>query len=262
MSTFASDLFRGRVALVTGGGTGIGYACAERFAACGGRVAIASRSMAHLEPAAERLREGGAECLAATCDIREAEQTEALVRRVLAEWGRLDVLVNNAGGQFPLAAEAITPGGWDSVIRTNLGGTFLMTRAAATLALIPGGGGAIVNVIADIARGFPGMAHTGAARAGVENLTRTLAVEWARHKIRVNAVAPGVIRTEGVAQYGEALLEGRRREIPFKRLGTAAEAADPIVFLASPAASYVSGATLYVDGAAHLWGRTWPIPEA
>ncbi len=261
MNPFAEDLFAGRVALITGGGTGIGLATATQLAQCGARLAIAGRKPGKLEAGVAQLEGQGAACLAQACDIREPQQVHELVAAVLARFGRLDILVNNAGGQFPTPAEALSPKGWNAVIRTNLTGTWNVTQAVAKQAMLPARAGAVVNVIADIQRGFPGMVHTGAARAGVENMTRTLAIEWISRGIRLNAVAPGVIRTAGVSQYGEPLLEARRQEIPAKRLGTADEVASVICFLASPAASFVTGETLYVDGGARLWGRSWPIPD-
>jgi citronellol/citronellal dehydrogenase len=258
-SPFAPDLWRGRVAVVTGGGSGIGLATAELLAWGGARLALAGRSLERLEVASARLVTLGAECFFAACDVREAGQTEDFTRRVLGRFGRIDALINNAGGQFPTLAEDLTDKGWEAVIRTNLTGTWHMTRAVAVGAMIPARAGRIVNVIADVERGFPGMVHTGAARAGVENLTRTLAVEWAAYGLAVNAVAPGVIRTAALAKYGEAILEQRRREIPLRRLGTPEEVAAAICFLASPAAAYITGATLHIDGGARLGGRSWPV---
>ena len=164
--------------------------------------------------------------LGGACDIREPDQVAAFVGSVLERFGRVDVLVNNAGGQFPSPAELLSTRGWEAVIRNNLNGTFFMTREVATRAMIPQQRGRIVMVTAAVARGFPGMAHTGAARAGVENLTRSLAVEWAQHGIKVNAVAPGNnIRSSGTAQYGDELLELARKATPLKRLGTPEEVA-------------------------------------
>jgi citronellol/citronellal dehydrogenase len=260
---FAPGLLEGQSWLITGGGTGIGKATAQLAASLGARVVIASRKLQNVEPAANEIdAQGSGSCSAVTCDIREAEQVEAMIDAVLERNGALDVLVNNAGGQFPSPALGMSLNGWNAVIRNNLNGTFYVTQAAAKKAMVPRGeGGVIINVIANIYRGFAGMAHTGAARAGVDNLTKSLAVEWATHKIRVNAVAPGIIMTSGMKQYPPELVKQSRKTIPFKRLGTAEEFAEPIVFLASPGASYVSGATLYVDGAARLWGDLFPIPD-
>jgi citronellol/citronellal dehydrogenase len=257
---FAKDLFAGQVAIVTGGGTGIGLATAEELLALGARVAIASRKPEHYEAAVEKLRAHG-EVLAMRCDIREPEQVAALVGGVLDRWKQIDLLVNNAGGQFPSPASALTPKGWEAVIRNNLNGTFYMTREVATRAMIPQRRGAIVNVTANVSRGFPGMAHTGAARAGVENLTQSLAVEWAAHDIRVNAVAPGVITSSGTVQYGDAVIEAARQRTPQKRAGTVEEVAHAICYLASPAAAFITGAILRIDGGASLWGDLWTIDE-
>lgn len=260
---FAPGLLEGQSWLVTGGGTGIGRATAHLAASLGAKVVIASRKLENIEPAAAQIAaDTGGACSAVTCDIREPEQVEAMVDAVLARHGALDVLINNAGGQFPSPALSMSRNGFDAVIRNNLSGTFYVTQQVAKKAMVPDKrGGAIVNVIANIYRGFAGMAHTGAARAGVDNLTKSLAVEWASHNIRINAVAPGIIMTSGMKQYPPELVKQSRKTIPFKRLGTPEEVAEPIVFLASKGASYVSGATLYIDGAARLWGDLFPIPD-
>jgi citronellol/citronellal dehydrogenase len=258
---FSPDLLRGQVWLITGGGTGIGRAVALLASELGAATVIASRRLEHLAPTARAIEAAGGRCLAHGCDIREPDQVDALVAAALEQFARIDVLVNNAGGQFPTPAATLTTKGWDVVIRNNLSGTWYVTQAVATRALIPGQGGAIVNVIANIFRGFPGMVHTGAARAGVDNLTKTLAVEWACHGVRVNAVAPGIIETEAIARYPQPIVERSAGAIPLKRLGTAEEVAIPIVFVGSPAASYITGETLYVDGAARLWGDLWEIPD-
>lgn len=258
---FSADLMRDQVCVVTGGGSGIGLATARVLVDCGAKVALLGRTEAKVEAAAQGLDPSGARAMHAACDIREPEQIAAAIAAVRERFGGIDVLVNNAGGQFPAPAEAISPNGFAAVVRNNLLGTWNMTREVATQAMIGHGGGAIVNVIANIDRGFPGMVHTGAARAGVENMTRTLAVEWVTHGVRINAVSPGTILTEGLDQYIEGAVEHSRQETPMKRLGSPAEVAWSIVFLASPAASYITGATLHVDGAQRLWGRTWPIPE-
>jgi citronellol/citronellal dehydrogenase len=253
---------RDQVVLVTGGGSGIGLATALEMARLGARVAICGRTPAKLDTAAAQLIAASASdrVMTATCDIREPAQVEAMIRDIVGQWHRLDVVVNNAGGQFPSPAQMISPNGFLAVVKNNLVGTFHVCREAANQWMIPHKGGRIINVIANIYRGFPGMVHTGAARAGVENMTMTLAVEWAQFGILVNAVAPGIILSSGTAQYPPQLLERGIKETPLKRAGTCEEIAAAIVFLASPAASFISGATLRIDGAQSLWGHTWEIP--
>lgn len=257
---FAKGLFKDKVALITGGGTGIGRATAIELAELGAKVAICGRKQEKLDPTLAELA-AITETFGAPCDIREPEQITRLVDGVLAKFGRIDILVNNAGGQFPSPAMHITPRGWEAVVRNNLNGTFYVTREVGVRAMIPQASGAIVNVTANAARGFPGMAHTGAARAGVENLTRTLSVEWAAFDIRVNAVAPGIVRSSGTAQYPTELVEMSRSRTPQKRAATVEEIAHSIVYLVSPAATFVTGAILRIDGGASLWGDNWDLPE-
>jgi citronellol/citronellal dehydrogenase len=260
-SPFRGDLLKDQVAIVTGGGTGIGRAIAHELAQCGAKVAICGRREGPLKQVEGELTQAGAACLAQTCDIREPAQIQAFVEAVAARFERIDILVNNAGGQRPFPAADMPLENFEKVIRNNLIGTFAMTQAVARRAMIPQRRGAIVNIIAEIYRGFPGMSHTGAARAGVDNLTKSLAVEWAAHKVRVNAVAPGIIRTSGTDRYPPELLEISRRATPWKRLGTPEEVAHLAVFLASPAADFITGATYYIDGGHALWGDFFPIPD-
>jgi citronellol/citronellal dehydrogenase len=262
-SIFRPGLFDGHVAIVTGGGSGIGLAVGRVLHELGAAVAICGRDAAKLERARAALLATGhsGHVLSATCDIRDVDQVAAFVSHVRAELGEVTALINNAGGQFPTTAETLAPKGWEAVIRNNLNGTFFMTREVAVASMIARRCGRIVNVIANIARGFPGMVHTGAARAGVENMTKTLAVEWAQYGVAVNAVAPGTIRTEGIAQYPNELVEMSRQRTPMKRLGTPEEVAQLCAYLASDAASYVTGETWYIDGGAHLWGDNWLIPD-
>ncbi|MEA2752634.1 MAG: citronellol/citronellal dehydrogenase [Myxococcales bacterium] len=261
MHIFRKGLFDGQVAIVTGGGSGIGLSTAIALGELGAKVAICGRKKEKLEAAEQKLRERKIEHIAEVCDIREVEQIQAFADSVTSKLGTASILVNNAGGQFPTTAETVTPRGWEAVVRNNLNGTFFMTQAVATKHMIPAKKGRIVNVIANVARGFPGMVHTGAARAGVENMTKTLAIEWAMHNIQVNAIAPGVIRTTGTDQYPPELIEASRKKTPMKRVGTAGEVAQLIVYLACDAAWFVTGECWYIDGGAHLWGDNWIIDD-
>jgi citronellol/citronellal dehydrogenase len=260
-SIFRPGLFDGHVAIVTGGGSGIGLAIAHTLCELGARVAINGRDATKLQAAQDALGTHGWKVHAAACDIREPEQVATFVRSVREAIGEITVLVNNAGGQFPTPAEMLAPKGWDAVIRNNLNGTFYVTREVAVTSMIPKQRGRIVNIIANVARGFPGMVHTGAARAGVDNMTKTLAVEWAQHGIAINAIAPGIIRSTGTDRYPPELLELSRTRTPQKRLGTPEEVAELCAYLASEAAAFVTGETWYIDGGAHLWGDNWMIPD-
>jgi len=258
---FRSGLFDGQAAIITGGGTGIGLAVARELGKLGAKVAICGRRPEPLAEAAESLAADGVTVHHATADIRDPDSIAEYVEGVKQAFGRVEILVNNAGGQFPSPAQHISPKGFAAVVKNNLLGTFNFTHAVANALFIPQQRGRIVNVIAQVARGFPGMAHTGAARAGVDNLTKSLAVEWAQFGVRVNAVAPGVIKTSGTKQYPPQLLENAVKMTPLHRLGHADEVSHLIVYLASTYADFITGQSFYIDGGQSIWGDQWPIPE-
>ncbi|MFT5679319.1 MAG: citronellol/citronellal dehydrogenase [Myxococcota bacterium] len=260
---FRSDLLTGQVALITGGGTGIGAYIAAELGRLGATIVIASRKADRIAASAEKLSGLlGAEVTGIACDIRDRDSTAALVAAVIQKHGRIDLLVNNGGGQFMSPAELITPRGWDAVVGTNLTGTWNLTRAVADGWML-GNGGRIVNITMLTRRGFPGMVHSVAARSGVEAMTRTLAIEWASYGIQINCVQPGVIASGGLRNYpdGENLARSIQAEIPMKRLGTCNEVAWMVAFLASPAGGYITGQVMTVDGGRELWGNTWPVSE-
>ena len=258
-SVFQPGLFKGKVVIVTGGGSGIGRCTAHELAALGAAVAIVGRKVEKLDAVRSEIEAAGGVCSTHACDIREEDAVRAAITQVLTQRGRIDGLVNNAGGQFPSPLSAISAKGWDAVVRNNLTGGFLMARECLTQWMGAAGSGAIVNIIADIWGGMPGMGHSGAARAGMLNFTETAALEWA--PIRVNAIAPGWIASSGMDQYPAAMrdtIRGMKKLVPLQRLGTESEVSAAIVFLLSPAASFISGACLRVDGAAPNAKRIWP----
>jgi citronellol/citronellal dehydrogenase len=246
-SVFRAGLFAGQTALVTGGGSGIGRCTAHELAALGARVALVGRKAEKLAAVAAEI---GPAAKTYVCDIREEAPVRAMVAQVRADFGRIDCLVNNAGGQFRAPLERISAKGWDAVVRTNLTGGFLVARECYTQCMKAAGAGAIVNMIADMWHGMPGMGHSGAARAGMLNFTETAALEWA--PVRVNAVAPGWIASSGLDQYPPEVAEHIRslpKHVPLGRLGTEAEVSAAIVFLLSPAAAFISGSCIRIDGA-------------
>ena len=260
---FARDLMAGQVALVTGGGTGIGRAIAQGLAEAGADLFLAARRIEPLDQAAAEIRAAtGRRVEVATCNIRERESVEALALRAAELFGgQVDVLVNNAGGQFPQPARAIKPKGWHAVIDLNLNGTWNMTQIFGNQ-MLDGRGGSIVNVIAVIGRGFPGLAHMSAARAGVLELTRTLAYEWGT-QVRINCVAPGPVVTRAFDAAGyDADTSMLPTTQPIPRFGRPDEVANAVVFLASEAASYVTGEVLYVAGGQQIYGVNQALLDA
>ncbi|MDO6823166.1 SDR family oxidoreductase [Marinobacter sp. 1_MG-2023] len=263
-SVFHPDLFKNQTFIVTGGGSGIGRCTAHELASLGARVALVGRKVEKVEAVKAEILEDGGIASAHVCDIREEESVKATVKAIIAEHGGLDGLVNNAGGQFPSPLAGINQKGWETVVRTNLTGGFLMAREAYTQALSKTGG-AIVNIVADMWGGMPGMGHSGAARAGMVNFTQTAAVEWGTSGVRVNAVAPGWIASSGMDSYPEHMKQWIRSlgdNVPIKRMGTESEVSSAICFLLSPGASFISGDCLRIDGAASQGGRVWPFPKA
>jgi len=255
MSVFRSGLFSGKVAIVTGGGTGIGKAIATELLHLGCKVVIASRNLERLTKAAESLEHIG-EIKPMQCNIRKEDDVKSTVTKILEDknLGKIDFLINNGGGQFPSMTHNMTLKGWNAVIETNLTGTFLMSKEVFNQHMAEHGG-VITNIIAvQVERGFPLMGHTGAARAAVQNLTKTMAIEWIANGVRVNAVSPGTIFSQTASDnYAIDVFQMAIPHIPAKRLGTPAEISSAVCYLNSPAAAYITGTTLNVDGGSSLY---------
>jgi len=267
-SVFAPGLFADRVVIVTGGGSGIGRCTAHELASLGATVVLVGRNADKMRATAEEIASDGGRASQQVCDIRQEDAVRSVVAAVLAEHGRIDGLVNNAGGQYMTPLEKISAKGWDAVIATNLTGGFLVARECY-LQHMQAQGGAVVNIVADMWGSMPGMGHSGAARAGMVSFTETAALEWAKSGVRVNAVAPGYIASSGMDHYpAEAgpMLRAMRDTVPAGRFGNEAETSAAIVFLLSPAASFISGSVLRVDGARPQvrmgWGQVAAPAEA
>jgi citronellol/citronellal dehydrogenase len=258
---FREDLLQGQICVVSGAGTGLGRAAAIELASLGAIVIGCGRRPEPIQETVQVIRaaDGSAECEA--MDIRDAEAVDAFFDGVIERHGRVDVLVNNAGGQFMSPAEAITPKGFRTVIELNVQGTWQMTHAAATKAFIPQRSGKVVSVTLSPHQGMPGMVHSGAARAAVENMMRTLSIEWARFNIKLCAVAAGQFDTEVIrTKYPREVSENVARTIPLQRLGTPEEMAWMVAYLASPAGDFLSGCVITIDGARDNWFGPWPPP--
>jgi len=275
METFRPDLFRDKVALITGGGTGIGLRIASDFVRLGGRVCIASRKLPILQKAVVVLNglrprqkdqegtEATVAAIALECNVRSRSSVTNCVRECLKQLGSIHFLVNNAGGQFPSPAEAISENGWKAVIETNLNGTFFMSQEVFKSAF-ESAGGSIVNITCDMWQGFPFMSHTGAARAAVDNLTKTLAIEWSRCGVRVNSVAPGVVKSTGLKSYDDdtkQLIPLAARHNYASRFATEGEISHAVLYLLCPAAAYITGFTVRVDGGESLFHPLCPPTE-
>ena len=263
-SAFAPGLMAGRVVLVTGGGSGIGRCTAHELAALGAHVVLIGRKPEKLQAVQAEIAQDGGSASFHICDIRQEEVVKQVVAGVVSAHGRVDGLVNNAGGQYITPLESISAKGWQAVIDTNLTGGFLMARECYLQAM-QHAGGAIVNIVADMWGSMPGMGHSGAARAGMVSFTETVALEWARSGVRVNAVAPGYIASSGMDHYPPEQgprLRAMASTVPLGRFGNEAETSAGIVFLLSPAASFISGTTLRIDGARPQTRLGWDAKHA
>lgn len=252
---FAEGILRGKVALITGGGTGIGFAIAEGMAQAGANVVICGRNLERLEIKASELRRFGTQVLALQLDVRDSKAVDLTVARTVEELGGLDILVNNAAGNFFCPSAAMSDNAFNAVVGIDLYGTFYCSRAAGRV-MMERGGGRIISIVATLAqKGFPGMVHMTSAKAGIEAMTRTLASEWGEFGIRVNAISPGPVITEGVSKafmLNDEVVHTMKREIPLGRPGRPHEIANVAVFLAGPGGDWITGATWVIDGGESL----------
>ena len=265
-SVFRPGLFDGRCVVVTGGGSGLGRCTVHELASLGARLAIVGRQMAKLDAVAAEIAAIYPEAVLSrhACDVRDEAAVQATVADIVAAHGRIDGLFNCAGGQYPAALRDITLKGWDAVVRNNLHGTFLFARECYRQ-WMEAHGGSIVNMLADIWGGLPGMGHSGAARGGTLTFTETAACEWGHSGVRVNAVAPGWIASAGIDTYDDnykKVLRGLHDKVPLQRFGTEAELSSAVVWLLSEAAGFVSGAVIRVDGGVPTARHTWTLPPA
>lgn len=259
--SLAPGLFEGKTVLVSGAGSGIGRATAHWLARLGANVVLCGRKVEKLESSAAALARYGHETLVLPLTIRDPEAVEAVFDEAWRRFGRVDALVNSAGGQFPQPAIDFTPKGWAAVIDTNLNGTWYMMQVAAKRwrdAAMPG---SIVNVTTAVTRGMPGVAHTCAARAGVIYASKTVAIEWAPLNIRVNCVAPGIISTEGMNVYSLEAVEDMPKTNLQRRFGQVEDIANAICYIGSDAGGFITGEVLTIDGGNQLWGDQWTIPK-
>jgi citronellol/citronellal dehydrogenase len=255
------DVHAGKVALVTGGGSGIGRAVARDLAAGGAQVVICGRRLEYLKDVQEGIGALGGQCHSIVADVRDEETVHRVVEETLETYGQIDVLVNNAGGQFVAAAEEIELKGWRAVHRLAVDATWAMTQRVAVRSMIPRTTGSIFFLAFSPRRGIPGMVHACAARAALENLAAGLALEWSRYGIRSICVAPGTIATEGLlTNYSDRDRQRWEQAIPMGRFGRPEEVSELISFLASPGGSYISGTTITVDGGTDAWGTGYPVP--
>lgn len=263
-SVFKPGLFTNTVMVVTGGGSGIGRCCAHELSHLGAHVVLIGRKEEKLKKVQAEIIEDGGHADYWSCDIREEEFVKATVKAIKDKHGVIHGLLNNAGGQYPAPLAAINQKGFETVVRTNLVGGFLFAREVYNQCMVKTGG-SIVNIIADMWGGMPGMGHSGAARAGMENFTKTAAFEWGQSGVRVNAIAPGWIISSGMDTYEgafKAIIPKLEQAVPLSRMGTESEVSGAVSFLLSEASAFVSGSTLRIDGAASLGNRMWPLPKA